>query len=849
MYKPIKGPSYIDLKVNGRLFPSWILANFKKYKLPEIFTSAEDPCNPKTSSKTVSEPIKKELRLYQLFVSKYLDYSSVYHDILLYHGLGSGKTATAINVYNVLYNYTPGWNVFILLKASLKSQWYDQLNEWLQKDDYEYRFKNIIFLNYDSPTADKQFMDTIKQVDSSKKSMYIIEECHNFIRNVYSNISSNKGKRAQIIYDYIIQDKTENPDTRVILLSGTPAVNRPFEFALLFNLLKPGIFTRKENDFNQYFVTTAGYERINSTAINMFQRRIMGLVSYYYGSTPDLFASKVINYVDVVMSEHQEDVYNDYEEIERRMAAKSATNQVYKSYTRQASNFVFPQISQHVNGQNRPRPSKFKLTKRDAEKIMEGKDVLKESKTESDKLLNTTKYKEAMELYISSLKKYLHDANKKDHEGSQGGGNEKGHGGSHEKDQGEDQGEDLETAQGGTAKYPSSKDHEKGHGGSHIRSHEKDYGGNYGGNPKSHTIMDDVKLFMEKYPLDFDKFHKEVPKKSHLYTAMHTCSAKMLNIIFNIHCSKGPVLVYSNYVFMEGLEIFQIYLTFFNYYNFSETKKYVDNKIGYTEYHGGLSMEDRRFGMKMFNTPENYLGKYIKIMLVSKAGAEGLNLFHVRQVHIMEPYWNEVIIEQMIGRGIRQCSHYLLPMEERTVSVYRYRSIKSKPNSWSTDQYIEDLARTKDGVIQSFLGAVKEVAIDCVLNKNINMLADQYRCFQFEETSLFDKNIGPAYKQDIYDDLKMNNGSNSTNSLIMRIRVMLIKAVILLSNPEDEGGSGPKYSSVSEYWYYDKTGVVYDKDLHYPVGRVGFLEGGLPMKSDKDVYIITYMIPIPLIEG
>ena len=27
---------YIDLKINGRLFPSWVLMNFKKYKLPEI---------------------------------------------------------------------------------------------------------------------------------------------------------------------------------------------------------------------------------------------------------------------------------------------------------------------------------------------------------------------------------------------------------------------------------------------------------------------------------------------------------------------------------------------------------------------------------------------------------------------------------------------------------------------------------------------------------------------------------------------------------------------------------------------------------------------------------------------
>ena len=62
---------------------------------------------------------KLELRKYQEFIGSYLDYKSPYHDILLYHGLGSGKSATAINIYNVLYNATSGWNVYLIIKASL----------------------------------------------------------------------------------------------------------------------------------------------------------------------------------------------------------------------------------------------------------------------------------------------------------------------------------------------------------------------------------------------------------------------------------------------------------------------------------------------------------------------------------------------------------------------------------------------------------------------------------------------------------------------------------------------------------------------------------------------------------
>ena len=84
----------INLETNGRLFPSWLLLNFKKYELPEILRQeGEDPCN---------EKIVKELTTYQKFIGQYLNYRSPFKDILIYHGVGSGKTYSAINVYNIL---------------------------------------------------------------------------------------------------------------------------------------------------------------------------------------------------------------------------------------------------------------------------------------------------------------------------------------------------------------------------------------------------------------------------------------------------------------------------------------------------------------------------------------------------------------------------------------------------------------------------------------------------------------------------------------------------------------------------------------------------------------------------
>ena len=91
--------NYPDLKVNGRLFPLWILANFKKYALPPIERKdGEDPCNKKSSGDV------QELRSYQAFIGSILDYRSPYHDALVYHGFGAGKTVAAINVYNIFIN-------------------------------------------------------------------------------------------------------------------------------------------------------------------------------------------------------------------------------------------------------------------------------------------------------------------------------------------------------------------------------------------------------------------------------------------------------------------------------------------------------------------------------------------------------------------------------------------------------------------------------------------------------------------------------------------------------------------------------------------------------------------------
>lgn len=776
-----KNEHYVNLKVNGRLFPTWILANFKKFKLPEIFIDGSDPCNNKKTS--------AELRKYQEFLGKYLDYNSPYRDILIYHGLGSGKTRTAINIYNVLYNYSPDWNVFILLKATLKeSTWFKELEAWLQKEEKEFRRSNIEFVSYDAPNADKMFIDKVKNADAAKKSLYIIDEAHNFINNVYTNMSSKQGRRALTIYEHIIQDKKDNDGVRVILISGSPAINIPFELALTFNLLRPDIFPKSEALFNQMYISTDAYPIINPATKNNFQRRIMGLVSHYIGATPDFYAKKITIPVDIPMSEYQSEIYTHYEQIEEKIARKmrSSSSGNYKSYTRQSCNFVFPIMGQGLSGETRPRPRDFKIKESEIEAVTKGK----VDEKDKGKYYQVNDYLQKTEEFANAFDAFL-----------------------------------------------------KGKLDSDIKN--------------GHTLIDDIKYLKKitnnNFDLDdFVKFMNGSDKKSELLVALYNSSAKMTYMIFNIMNSPGPVLVYSNYVVMEGLQIFKIYLKYLGFTPYVSRDKGTDG-YRYMEYHGSIDPIDRRKVLDIFNRSENMRGDVSKIVMISPAGAEGISLNNVRQVHIMEPYWHEVRITQMIGRAIRQCSHRDLPIEERVVTVFRYKSIRgSGMDKWTTDQYIEDMAKSKEGLISSFLDAMKEVSVDCALNKNHNNLMGTYRCFQFEEKSLFDDQIGPAYKDDLYDDLKMNNGLNSQNSTIKRIKIVKIKAVIqLVSNEDNESEprtNEERYSEPQEYWYSPDHQTVYDIDVQYPIGKVGVDDDGMPLKLDKDTFVITRMIPIPFIK-
>lgn len=120
--------------------------------------------------------------------------------------------------------------------------------------------------------------------------------------------------------------------------------------------------------------------------------------------------------------------------------------------------------------------------------------------------------------------------------------------------------------------------------------------------------------------------------------------------------------------------------------------------VKYQVISGELPVAKRQQLVKDYNS-----GK-LKVLLISSAGGEGLDLKGTKLVQVLEPHWNAEKIKQVIGRGVRYKSHEHLPPEERTVEVEHYLStVKQtmvdklfKVNPKSMDEYLRDRSNDKD---------------------------------------------------------------------------------------------------------------------------------------------------------
>jgi len=290
---------------------------------------------------------------------------------------------------------------------------------------------------------------------------------------------------------------------------------------------------------------------------------------------------------------------------------------------------------------------------------------------------------------------------------------------------------------------------------------------------------------------------------------LETYSPKFLAMLNNIDSpeNRGLHLVYSQFRSMEGIGIFSLVLEANGFAQFKIKKTGIDSwelnmseeemgKPTFALYTGTEDAEEREIIRNIYNgmwdnipnniaaqlrqkSSNNNLGEIIKVLMITSAGSEGINLRNTRYVHIMEPYWHPVRVEQVIGRARRICSHKDLPEELQTVEVFIYImeftkaqldselaiELRLKPQDRSkiapypvqtSDEKLFEISTIKEQLSTQLLTGIKEASIDCATYTKSNT-KEGLVCLSFGKPNASDFSYNPNYAQDENDTVAAIN--------------------------------------------------------------------------------------------
>jgi hypothetical protein len=303
---------------------------------------------------------------------------------------------------------------------------------------------------------------------------------------------------------------------------------------------------------------------------------------------------------------------------------------------------------------------------------------------------------------------------------------------------------------------------------------------------------------------------------------LRICSPKFLAILNAIQDpkNKGLHLLYTQFRETEGIEVFKYVMETNGMEAFTvakdaegvwQTSTLTPGKSRFLLFTGTETVEEKEILLNVYNGhwnavpkkivesitsigPNNLYGEIVKVFMITSSGAEGISLRNTRFVHVVEPYWHFVRIEQVVGRARRICSHQDLPEELRTVQVFIYLSVLSENQlqrnktglgnkqmelrdvskrqkdgagqlkTFTTDETLFELAQIKDENNQILLNAMKEAAMDCALYNNKGNKGnegsngnkgskdegkEERHCFSFAQAEPQDMAFHPSVDEDL----------------------------------------------------------------------------------------------------
>lgn len=197
----------------------------------------------------------------------------------------------------------------------------------------------------------------------------------------------------------------------------------------------------------------------------------------------------------------------------------------------------------------------------------------------------------------------------------------------------------------------------------------------------------------------------------------------------------GIVFVYSNIV-EGGAQLFAMCLEEHGFESAmtSPLLKDISNEITrgskgkYVLFTSESSDAEIKRALVRLKRPENADGSDIRVVIASPKVSEGVDFRYVRQVHILDPWFNMSRLEQVIGRGMRTCSHALLPFEQQNCTVYLHVCRLPEGEMETVDENIyRAYVEAKAERIAKVKRVIMESAMDCPLQLNINSLPQDWR--------------------------------------------------------------------------------------------------------------------------
>lgn len=245
------------------------------------------------------------------------------------------------------------------------------------------------------------------------------------------------------------------------------------------------------------------------------------------------------------------------------------------------------------------------------------------------------------------------------------------------------------------------------------------------------SVLPDGKSFREV----FRNVGKQVEYTTEAFltpSSLPNHSAKFVRVIDSIERGKGIALVYSNYATM-GARLFAMALEEHGYSPaqglslLAKSSYSGPSKGKYILLTSRASDSEISDMLAMVKSPKNRDGDQVRVIISSPIVSEGVDFRCVRQIHVLDPWWNMSRIEQVIGRGLRTCSHKLLPFDEQNCTVYLH-VVRTSDGRETFDEYsYRTKVEQKAMRIANVRKVLAESAMDCPVQNSLNTLPEDWK--------------------------------------------------------------------------------------------------------------------------